>query len=240
VVDTRPVMSSEAFEQAAREADDRHWSTGGNLIHVPAVMEVAGWDRYRSDGHKLLTPAQRTLMMWSDVVGQVANGGFIQYCRNYAPDLALGVAAVEELQWPELRVRFNRAMSEQAGSVEAPKLIEPVPINQDPEQWQLSRERLILHLIRQHVPEPRPVTEAMRVVYEESADEAQLQWWYVEAVQKGELASGGERYFDFVVPPRVEERAFNDWFYRAETKRASHHFVSDYILQNRGQLYRRK
>ena len=78
MTDTRPVMTDAAFEETAAYVDERWWMTGESLIHVSAVMNVDGWNIYGHPGHLLLTPAQRILMMWSDIVGQVSNGGFTQ------------------------------------------------------------------------------------------------------------------------------------------------------------------
>ncbi len=240
MTDTRPEMTDAAFEQAASHVDDDWWMTGETLIHVPAVMTVGGWDHYDHPGHLQLTPAQRTLMMWSDIVGQVSNGGFVQYCDNFAPHLALGVAAVDALQWPELRARFREAMAEQAGSADAPRRAEPVALTDDPEKWRASRKRLIRHLARRGKRWWQPTTKGdIALVEARYRAEWQLELEYQKAVFSGALRSGGERLFDFEPPPSEAADAFDDWFYAGATKAESVRYVRDFLLRCRDQLYRR-
>ncbi|KTF67347.1 DMP19 family protein [Sphingomonas sp. HT-1] len=239
MTDTRPILTDTAFEEAARYVDERWWMTGENLIHVPAVMNVEGWKYYGSPGNLLLTPAQRILMMWADIVGQVSNGGFTQYVENYADDLALGVAAVDALEWPELRERFARAMEEQAGDTRAPKWVGPVALTDDPEKWRASRKRLIRHLARRGKPWWKPTSKASLAFVEQLYPEWRLELEYQRAVFSGKLRSGGERLFDFVPPPTHEADAFDSWFYADSTKAASITYVGAYLLKVRDQLYRR-
>ncbi|WP_156357838.1 DMP19 family protein [Sphingomonas sp. Leaf62] len=239
MTDSRPVMTDDEFEQSASYADERWWMTGEGLIHVPAVMTIEGWNTYGHPGNLLLTPAQRTLMMWSDIVGQVSNGGFVQFCDNYAQDLALGVAAVDTLEWPELRKRFRRAMTEQAGDATEPERQQPVPFSDDPEKWRASRKRLIRHLARKHKRWWQPTTARDIAIVEARHDaEWQIELKYQIAVASGELKSGGERFFDFIDPPTVEADAFDDWFYTDNTKATSTMYVHRFIMEYRDQLYR--
>jgi len=84
VIDTRPIMTDGEFADASSDTCPNWWMTGESLIHVSSVMNVEGWNSYGHPGNLTLTPAQRTLLMWSDMVGQVSNGGFVQFCDNYA------------------------------------------------------------------------------------------------------------------------------------------------------------
>ena len=237
MADSRPIMSDNEFERKAAYVDDRWWMTGESLIHVPSVMNIVGWNLYGHSGHMLLTRAQRTLMMWSDIVGQVSNRGFEQYCENYARDLLLGVAAVEALDWPELSDRFARAMTEQAGSVTAPQWIEPIWPADDPELWAASRKRIVRHLARKGKPWWRPITTRDLGVVEARNEDWELALQYREAVRSGVLPSSGERFLDYVEPPRDEADAFDTWFYSAAAKAASVQHVHAFILLNRYELY---
>lgn len=239
MTDSRPIMTDAEFQQAAVYTHDRWWMTGEELIHVPAVMSIEGWSAYGHPGNLLLTSAQRTLMMWSDIVGQVSNGGFVQFCDNYAQDLALGVTAVDALEWPELRERFHRAMTEQAGDATEPRRLQPIPLTDDPEKWRASRKRLIRYLARKHKRWwQRTTTHDLALVEARHDAEWQIELKYQMAVASGELQSGGERFFDFIDPPNVEAEAFDDWFYTDDTKAASAHYVRRFILKHSHQLYR--
>ncbi|WP_207105741.1 DMP19 family protein [Sphingomonas sp. CFBP 8760] len=232
-------MTDAEFEQAASYVDDRSWMTGENLIHVPSVMNVEGWNFYGHPGHMLLTSAQRTLMMWSDVVGQVSNGGFDQFCDNYVNDLAAGLAAVDALDWAELRERFRRAMTEQAGNADEPRRLQPLSLSDDPEKWRVSRKRLLRYLARRGKRWWQPTTARDLAFVEARFDaEWQVELKYQMMVASGELRSGGERLFDFVSPPSDEFDAFDDWFYTDDTKAASAFYVHEFIVRHRDQLYR--
>ena len=238
MTDTRPQMTEAEFEQAASLVERNWWMTGESLIHVSAVMSVDGWNLYGHPGHELLTPSQRVLMMWSDIVGQVANGGFTQYCDNYARYLAVGVAAVAALSWPDLESRFGRAMVEQAGSVATPHRLQPVPLTEDPQKWAASRKRFIRHLAGRHKKWWQPVTSADIAFVEACHEEWQIELKYQTSVLSGEFPSGGERLFDFQAPPDEEACGFDDWFYTPEAKAASIEHVQNFIMRNRGELYR--
>lgn len=236
--DSRPIMSDAEFERAAAYFDDRWWMTGENLIHVPSVMNIEGWNLYGHSGQMLLTEAQRTLLMWADIVGQVSNGGFTQYCQNYAEHLSLGVAAVKALDWPELTDRFALAMTEQAGDVTAPRWIEPIWPADDPELWAESRARFIRYLARKRKPWWRPVKGRDLAAVAAQNDEWGLAVQYREAVRAGDLPSGGERFLDYVEPANDEADAFDDWFYSVKAKAASVQQVHAFIVRNRNELYR--
>jgi hypothetical protein len=236
--DSRPIMSDAEFERTAAYCDDGRWMTGENLIHVPSVMSIEGWNFYGHSGQMLLTAAQRTLLMWSDIVGQVSNGGLTQYCQNYSEHLSLGVAAVDALEWPELRDRFARAMTEQAGDVTAPRWIEPIWPADDPELWAASRARFIRHLARKRKPWWRPITARDLAAVEAQSDDWGLAVRYRESVRAGDLPSGGERFLSYVEPLDNEADAFDTWFYSAEAKAASVRHVHGFMLRSRHEVYR--
>lgn len=238
MIDTRPIMTDDEFAQAANDTNPDWWTTGESLIHVSSVMKVNGWNSYGHPGHMALTPAQRTLMMWADIVGQVSNGGFIQFCDNYPNALSLAVDAVDALEWPELAERFRRAMTEQASDASAPSIKQPVPLTDDPEKWAASRERLLRHLARRDKRWWQPTTANSIAAIRLLNDDAQLRLKYQLAVLSGEIDSGGERFFDFEPPPSDEAEAFDDWFYSDKAKDASGHYVRAFIARHREQLYR--
>ena len=122
MTDTRPEMTRAQFAEAWAFAYDNHWLTGEeSFLHVPAVMQVEGWNIYGHSGNNLLTEPQRVLMMWSDLVGQTANGGFTQFAYNYASALALAYRLIAKLEWPELFERFDLAFREQVGDPQNPR-----------------------------------------------------------------------------------------------------------------------
>lgn len=124
MTDTRPTMTRAAFEAAAAYVYRGHWLTGEeHFLHVPAVMQVEGWNVYGHPGQAQLTEPQRVLMMWSDLVGQTANGGFIQFVDNLEPSLQLAYASISKLEWPDLFDRFDKAFREQAGDPRDPKIL---------------------------------------------------------------------------------------------------------------------
>lgn len=237
-VDTRPVMTPAEFEAAASYVDDNWWQTGENLIHIPAVMNVEGWRSYGSPGYHELTPAQQTLMMWSDIVGQTSNGGFAQYCDNYSSDLKRGVAAVRALEWPELREKFEAAIIERAGSLDDPLNPEPVWLTDEPEKWEASKKRLLHHLARRGRSwwqASNPLHARFTIL---SNAEMALQLEYIKLVNSGEIPSGGERYFDFVEPSSELADAFDSWLYSDAAKQDSARYVGRFIREHAEQLYR--
>jgi hypothetical protein len=141
-----PKMTVDQFEAEAEYIDEGWWMTGEGFIHVQSVMEIPNWNFYGSEGNRSLTPAQRTLMAWSDIVGQVSNGGFVQLFDNYSSALSEIVEAVEALHWDDLDRYFVAAMIEQGGSVSNPKVEKPEKT--DDKEWFQQRELLIEHLVR--------------------------------------------------------------------------------------------
>lgn len=94
-------------------------------MYVKEVMEIKGWNLYGHPGFDSLTTAQQTLIMWGDVVGQVSNGGFVQFVCNYSKSLTLAHSLLPNLDWQELTERFNRALIEQVKDPMNPVVWEP-------------------------------------------------------------------------------------------------------------------
>lgn len=235
-VDTRPAMTRAEFEAAAGYAYERHWLTGEeHFLHVPAVMQVEGWNIYGHIGHNRLTEPQRVLMMWSDLVGQTANGGFTQFVDNYESALELAHAYIAKLGWPELFERFDLAFREQAGDPRRPQVRrEEWP---DFDDWPAKRERIIRH-IAQKETRLRPWARASAAASLECMPDTILNTWYNRAVESGEIPPAEDRRPDVDPVPTEAAEAFDDWFYLDETKAASRTFVGDYIRRSRDGLCR--
>jgi hypothetical protein len=234
IVDTRPAMTRAEFEAAAQFAYERHWLTGEDaFLHVPAVMQVEGWNLYDHPGNLQLTEPQRVLMMWSDLVGQTQNGGFIQFVDNFAKSLELAYRLIEELEWPELFDHFDRAFREQAGD----------PADPQPDRWfgvdplAFDREAIVAHLAARHSRWRPWARVSERARFDAMPDEV-LRTLHDQAVERGELPPLPEA--DAEVEPRPEEaaEAFDDWFYRDETRAASKIHVGDYIRRHCSELCR--
>lgn len=191
--DTRPEMTRAGFAAAPASCHDRWWLTGeDHFLHVPAVMEVEGWNLYGHEGNRQLTEPQRVLMMWSDLVGQTQNGGFVQFVDNFEQSLGLAHALIAKLEWPELFERFDRAFREQAGDPRKPR-IKRRRYNPFENDWRARRDRFLCE-VQDRVP-----------------------WMRV---------------------PMKAADAFDDWFYRDETKAASKVFIGGYIVRHRDALCR--
>ena len=236
IIDTRPEMTRAEFDTAAAYTHKGHWLTGEeHFLHVPAVMQVEGWNRYGHIGHNLLTEPQRVLMMWSDLVGQTANGGFTQFVENYESALELAHPYIAKLGWSELLERFDLAFREQAGDPKRPQLRrEKWPEFDD---WSAKRERTIVHLARKHTkwrPWARRREEATFAQFPDTI----LNTLYNRAVEAGEIIPDNEP--EPMAEPILTEAAgaFDDWFYRDTTKAASCTFVGDYIRRQRDDLCR--
>lgn len=238
-VDTRPEMTRAAFAREAAYAYDGWWLTGeDSFIHIAAVMQVEGWNLYGHPGNDLLTEPQRVLMMWSDLVGQTSNGGISQFVDNYEPSLRQAYRLIGELDWPDLFERFDRAFREQAGDPDNPKPIRPQLLDAEPELWAASRQRFLRHLARRDRAWWQPTPSGRVAELEGMFDDWQLQWMYREAVANGEIASGGERALTAEPPSTDAADAFDEWFYRDETKAASKTHVGGYITRHRDHLCR--
>jgi len=238
MIDTRPEMTHAQFATAAAYAYEGHWLTGEeSFLHVPAVMQVDGWNIYGHSGNDQLTEPQRVLMMWSDLVGQTSNGGFTQFMDNYASALALAHRLVAKLGWPELFERFDLAFREQAGDPRNPKRrLEPWGPDDDA-AWAANRERMIRRLALHHTRWRPWARRRERAVLERFTDTI-LNTWYNQSVERGEIIPDDEPTTEFEPAPTEAAEAFDDWFHSDETRAASRIFVRDYILRHRDDLCR--
>jgi hypothetical protein len=233
-VDTRPEMTRDRFEAAAGFASERWWLTGEDtFLHVPAVMQVEGWNLYGHPGNALLTEPQRVLMMWSDLVGQTSNGGFVQFVDNLAASLALAHRLIAKLEWPELFDHFDRAFREQAGDPDDPQ----------PDRWPtfdpfaIDREAVVEHFAARH-SRWRPWARVRERARFEALSDDVLRTLRDAAVGRGELAPEAEPDIAFDERPTQEAEAFDDWLYRDDIRLASRQYVGGYIRRHRDELCR--
>lgn len=234
-------MTRAQFEEAARDAPDRWWMTGEAFIHVPEVMQVEGWDVYGHPGNLQLTEPQRVLMMWSDLVGQVSNGGFTQFIDNFHANLALGYALITQIDWPDMVERFDRAFREQAGDPENPvrrqhawPTIDPRAMQRDPVIRLLARRDVGWRLwaLPRAVASYKPFSDQiLRGLYEEAVEQG-------EVAYRPELLGGATGDFDWDNVVTEAADAFDDWLYKDETKAASRVFIGDYIRRHQDALCR--
>ncbi len=237
MADTRPEMTRAQFEAAARYAYDRHWLTGEeHFLHVQAVMQVDGWNIYGHVGHNRLTEPQRVLMMWSDLVGQTANGGFTQFVDNYESALELAHPYLAKLEWPDLFERFDRAFREQAGDPRRPRLKRPDWDAVEREN-RLRRERMIDALARAET-RLRPWARARARASFAPFSDVILHGMYNAAVGRGDVEPVAEPEGGFDAVPTDAAEAFDGWFYSDEAREGSRTFVGDYIVRHRDGLCR--
>ena len=235
-VETPPEMTRAEFDAAAAYAYERHWLTGEEyFVRVPAVMEVEGWNRYGHIGHNRLTEPQRVLMMWSDLVGQTANGGFTQFCDNYENALELAHRYIAELGWPELFQRFDLAFREQAGDPGNPQ--RKWAAYPEADVWPAKREQVIAHLARKHT-RWRPWARRRKAAGFAQFSDTILNTFYHRAVEAGEIVPDDQPAPEVEPIPTEAAEAFDDWFYRDATKAASRTFVGDYIRRHQDELCR--
>ena len=250
--DTRPEMTRAQFAEAAAYAYDNWWLTGEeSFLHVPAVMRIDGWNIYHHYGNNQLTRPQRVLMMWSDLVGQTSNGGFIQFVDNYTHALALAYQLIEKLEWPELFERFDLAFREQVGDPLNPEPRQEPWGPDDDEAWADDRERKVRELARINT-RWRPWARQREMAMLERFSDTILSSWYNDAVTRGDISADDEHEagygsaggIKFKISQSQDDEpteaadAFDDWFYLAETKAASKVFVGNYILRHRDDLCR--
>lgn len=222
MVETRPAMTAEQFAEAASYVYPGWWATGENLVHVPEVMNVTGWDLYGHPGNQSLTEAQRVLMMWSDLVGQVSNGGFTQFIYNFRKQLALAHRLIGKLGWSDLMTRFEDAFREQVGDSANPgPLGQTVPA--DPEKYALMRASLIRKIARKGKKFWQPVTPEELTRAEQT---------YEEFLMDADLP------IEWIDPPVEKAEAFTRWFYTDLAKTDSCEYVGAFIVSNRDQLCR--
>lgn len=251
MTDTRPAMTHAQFaEAAAYSGSYGSWLTGEeHFLHVPAVMQVDGWDLYGHPGNAQLTEPQRVLMMWSDLVGQTSNGGFIQFVDNFSASLALAYRLIAKLEWPELLERFDRAFREQVGDPENPQPRQEPWGPDDDKAWADERERKVRELARINT-RWRPWARQREMATLERLPDTILSSWYNDAVNRGDISTDGEHEANYGSAggirfkishsdkPTEAADAFDDWFYLGETKAASKIFIGDYIRRHRDELCR--
>jgi Domain of unknown function (DUF4375) len=109
--DTRLRMSQSQFEVALAHVEPNHWATGERVLYHPAMTAVQGWNIFGSVGFRKLTNAQRVLLYWGDLIGQVSNGGIAQLHSNMPDVVARLPTALEALGWDELSIRFEVAQA---------------------------------------------------------------------------------------------------------------------------------
>ena len=236
MVETRPEMTRAEFDAAASYAPEGRWLTGWeHFVHVSAVTKVEGWNLYGHLGRNRLTEPQRVLMMWSDLVGQTANGGFEQFACNYENVLELAYGYVAELGWPELFERFDLAFREQAGDPGRPALRREEW--RGGEDWPTRRARIVAHLALKATrwrPWARRAEEAAYASLTDTIGNT----FFNRAVEAGTIDPGAQPVLVVEGPPTEAADAFDDWFYRDATKAASRTFVGDHIRRYRNDLCR--
>lgn len=235
-MDTCPALTPEEFEERASYVDSGWWLTGEGLIHTPSVMNVPGWNLYGHPGNQQLTEAQRVLMMWSDLVGQVANGGFEQFISNYEKALALAYRLIAQLDWPELFERFDPAFREQAGDPANPQSVASELWEWDDEAG-ANRNHMLDSLTRSKTRWRPWARRRERALYDQLSDTI-LQTLYNEAVSNGEIKPVEKPPVEYETPPCVAADAFDTWFYLDSTRQKSQHYVGSYIRAHRDQLCR--
>lgn len=236
-METRPTLTPEEFEERASHVDSGWWLTGEGLIHTPSVMNVPGWNLYGHPGNEQLTEAQRVLMMWSDLVGQVANGGFEQFISNYVETLALAHRLIAKLDWPELFGRFDAAFREQAGDPANPQPIASKLWGWEADELGANRTHMLDSLVHSKTRWRPWARRGERALFDQLSDTV-LQTLYNMAVSNGEIKPVEKRPVEYETPPSVAADAFDAWFYLDSTRRASLHYVGSYIRAHRDQLRR--
>jgi hypothetical protein len=229
-------MTPAEFAAAASHCYDNWWLTGeDSFLHIPSVMNIEGWNLYGHPNQGLLTEPQRVLMMWSDLVGQTSNGGFVQFVDNFSERLALAHASIAKLGWPELFERFDRAFREQAGDPADPKpRMDPWS---EADDAATERGHMIRELARIRT-RWRPWARRSQEKTLELFSDTLLSSLYIKAIAGGEIAAPSGLVAEEDEPPSQAAEAFDDWFYRDETRAASRIHIRDYILRHRDSLCR--
>lgn len=216
MTETRPLMSAQEFEIRAAHREPNWWATAEDLIYQPEVMSLPQWRSYGSPDNLKLTEAQRCLMIWGDVVGQVQNGGLAQFFENYASALEIAGACVAQLGWPELAERYAACVKDY------------IHVNGNDatlEQW------------RQHrVAERERYRSEARAIFERnsgkefSGDLDRLDWYVWNFCARGEITIQAWDYATI--------DAFNPWFYSDEAKEASSVYITTFAQSRREDLVR--
>ncbi|MEQ8311326.1 MAG: DUF4375 domain-containing protein [Sphingopyxis sp.] len=236
-VETRPTLTPEDFEERATYVDSGWWLTGEGLIHTPSVMNIPGWNLYGHSGNAQLTEAQRVLMMWADLVGQVANGGFEQFISNYTETLALAHRLIPKLEWPELFERFDPAFREQAGDPANPQPVDLSPWGWEADEPGAHRAHMLDSLARNKT-RWRPWARRREIALYDQLSDTILQTLYNRAVSNGEIQPVEKHQVEYEPPSCVAADAFDTWFYLDSTRQESRHYVGSYIRAHRDQLCR--
>jgi hypothetical protein len=211
--DTLPALSDEEFERRATHREPNWWAGGEQLIYVPEVMSLEGWRDYGGPDNMRLTQAQCDLMIWSDIVGQVANGGIAQFFDNYGQILEQVSETITRLGWPELLRNYQAAASQYIQVNGKP--VTPKKWREEAEkQWERNREEA-RRLQRKRGLEPATGIDLDRSV--------------MRMQSMGLIKMPPARVF-----PAVD--AFDDWFFSDETRRNSERYISDFIRRRRDEL----
>ena len=235
-------MTRAEFDQAADYVHTDWWLTGEDLIHHNSVTGIEGWNLYGHPGNAGLTNAQRTLMMWSDLVGQAANGGFEQFAYNLRGALGRVEELLAPLEWPDLRRHLGPALLEQQALLKAQQFqehwftFEPglglIARSRSQMIEKLARARSGLNLLKRG-PERARLN---------ALGNDQLTDLYDEAVAQGLVRQEPARSSSMAEAEAEEATpasdAFDDWLYAPETKAASRQFVGAFIRGNADQLVR--
>jgi hypothetical protein len=107
VTDSRPRIADSDFEYAIAWRYENWPLTGSDLVERDEVVAVPDWCVHGSEGFHSLTPAQQTLLIWSDLVAQTMNGGIDQFIFNYPRAAELAPELLSALAWPELTTRLE-------------------------------------------------------------------------------------------------------------------------------------
>lgn len=211
-------MTAAEFEAAASgSSEPEWWLTGEVLIHCPEVAAVEGWANYRSPGHATLTFAQRTLLMWADIVGQTANGGLDQFFENYAAIVERSKDCVTALEWPNLSHRFSEAFDQY--------ICDKNGRSTTGAKWRATRERETERIRA----EARSIFKKRRG-HEFVGSTNNLDGFAWICRMQGAIVVESWEY------PAIS--AFNKWFHSADAKNESRKFVGEFITKNRDQLAR--
>lgn len=238
--DTRVRITEAVFEERVTHCDPRSWATGEGFLYHREMQDIPGWRTYRSSGFRRLTRAQQVLLYWNDFVGEVVNGGLSQLYMN-KPDLIDDMrGAIRALEWPGLREQLEVAHF---------AYIAP---SKNAGQWtsqlrraQREEEKRLLQRWRAGINEYEPLPiwlfdfwrahgrgpfnsekarQGWRKRYRNHPPESNMLW--VFAAQNDAT----------ITRKTPEERAFNEWFYRDETKAQSREYVPRFLRANKDQL----
>jgi hypothetical protein len=209
-------MSEDEFERLASAREPKWWATGEGLIYRREVMGLPGWRQYGSPDNLKLTEAQRVLMMWGDIVGQVQNGGLAQFFENYASSLERAHASVIQLGWTDLAERYAGAFTQY--------------IHVDGRDATLKEWRD--HKAKEHERYRRETRAILKrnTGKEFEGDMALLDWYVMAFAVQGEIRIQGWDY------PAVDE--FNAWFFADDTMAASAIHIADFASAHRDELMR--